>query len=463
MQRTFALLVVVSLGAFGCGSNGGGKSDGAAGAGGGAGATAGAGDTSDAAPASDGAAGAHADAADAPVDMTSDAPVDMTSDAPVDMTSDAPVDMTVDAPVDMTSDAPVDMTVDAPSEVRSEGGADVVAEVGGDGGTAFQSFCSAVRGVLVARAQTCIGYGPVAAQKIVNTDPCAAWGPAITAGTMSFDATNAAACVTALGALACAADGRPAICDDVLTGLVAQGSSPTGSCDMARQLLFFSECSPGTACMRGVTGSPCKGSCIHINAVGDPCTGNDTRITPSGTWTSGFCGPGLTCDGTSHCKAKSVLGGVCVSTDSCAPGLYCNSGTCQAQSTTGACSTGLECLAPARCPPPSTAAQTCKLPPVAGASCASIDDCMPGFFYCGVDSKCHEDGTLGDACACELGMTPCSTAGGARCAVGFCDATTTHTCVRSTTSCIGDADCGTSALCYTPSTASGLTCTPVCI
>jgi hypothetical protein len=67
----------------------------------------------------------------------------------------------------------------------------------------FKILCDAVRGTMIAHLARCDGATHRQAVMLVNFDPCDVWGSAIAEGRMTFDPTNAAACATALGSLAC--------------------------------------------------------------------------------------------------------------------------------------------------------------------------------------------------------------------------------------------------------------------
>ena len=243
---------------------------------------------------------------------------------------------------------------------------------------ALLSFCQSVRGVLVSQLGTCNGNPPVIAQQLENIDPCAAWGTGVAAGTMSFDATNADACVSALQSLACDADALPSICGGVLVGLVQSG----GACNMARQLALFSDCQDGTACLAGA--NACQGTCTARGTLNQPCT-------------SVPCVSGTTCNfATNTCAPKGALNDACGATGIavCGPGLYCTdslgSGTCAAQAATGSCyvaSLQPACAPPAQCNSALSLNGTCGPPPKPG------DPCTVGDYDCGTDLRCAADST----------------------------------------------------------------------
>ncbi len=201
---------------------------------------------------------------------------------------------------------------------QTDGGADALVI-----DPALLSFCQSVHGLLVSHLGTCNGNAPTIAQQLLNIDPCAAWGTGVAAGTMSFDATNADACVSALQSLACDADALPASCSGVLVGAVPAG----GACNLGRQLALFSDCQAGTACLAGA--NACQGTCTVRGTLNQPCT-------------SVPCVAGTTCNvSTNLCVPKGALNDPCGISGIllCGPGLYCTdslgSGTCAAQQTTG--------------------------------------------------------------------------------------------------------------------------------
>ena len=319
---------------------------------------------------------------------------------------------------------------------------------------ALLSFCQSVRSVLVSHLGTCNGSAPVIAQQLQNVDPCAAWGTGVAAGTMSFDATNADACVSALQSIACDADALPAICSGVLVGLVQSG----GACNLARQLALFSDCQEGTACLAGA--NACQGTCTPRGPLDQPCT-------------SVPCVAGTTCDfATNTCAPKGALNDACGAAGIavCGPGLYCSdslgSGTCAAQQATGSCyvaSLQPACAPPAQCNAPLSLNGTCGPPPKPG------DPCTVGDYACGTDLRCGADGT----CQADSSFgQPCLVNGDGEellCIAGSCDTTNpsaglgTGTCkaIPAGGYCALDADCGPNALCA-PGGAYGLICTAPC-
>jgi hypothetical protein len=197
---------------------------------------------------------------------------------------------------------------------------------------------------------------------IDNPSPEAAYK----AGKLAYDAALARDCIDAWGALSCDATQQPpgalAVCDDVITGTLAQGET----CAFDRE-------------------------CVSDNCVAPSC---------SMACCPGTCGPEL---------ARPGVGDACTSL--CVDGAFCNaSGTCQALLPRGAacsdevCTYGLYCegLTP-------TTTGTCTPFPHLGDACESY--CAEVNAVC-LGGRCVAVGVLGDTCTSDAqcsGFYTCTT------------------------------------------------------
>jgi len=313
----------------------------------------------------------------------------------------------------------------------------------------FAAFCGQVRTVVASTFARCNGLAPEIAQKFVNIDPCAAWGPSVASGRMSFDfAADAAACISALQALPCDEEQGPAICDRVLWGRQTAGQD----CSLVAQIQRFSECEAGSLCVP--TPGSCKGTCVQGALLTKACGAAQP------------CVQGETCSlATSTCTTKGGSGDECgiYSILACEQGLHCSDlfgGTCVPHLQAGATCTGqpLECAPPSVCDRGLSLTGTCKVPPKPGDPCV-IDEfqCGIGLSYCGADSKCHALAGLGDPCVNSDGE-------GTYCMIGTCDtAAASPVCkpVAAGSQCFSTADCGPGALCV-PGVYSNV-CSPACL
>jgi hypothetical protein len=344
---------------------------------------------------------------------------------------------------------------DDASTTVPEAGRDAYVSDGPSSAAAFQSFCAAVRSSIVARNERCQGFTPAQAAAFVIVDPCGAWGGALDQGYMSFDATNADACATALGALSCAADIPPAACDGVLTGLVANYtglSGPYAGCSPATQLTLggptspataslFTECMPGSFCNAHDLGPPFV--CLPLPKLGEVCVAGVNQ--PPLNHLQGRCATGV-CDHTGHCAMPKAAGDSCTSAEDCARDLYCASdSTCAATHATGSCASSTECIRPATCNNGS-----CSVRPHGGccassSDCAINEDCPPG------GGNCFPVPVIGQACG--------STMPG--CLTGICNGTT-KVCqpINPGSNCPSDLWCGPDAICVSVAGSSTI-CEPV--
>jgi hypothetical protein len=312
---------------------------------------------------------------------------------------------------------------------------------------------------MLSRLVRCQGLTPHQAVMMMTVDPCDAWGGALNGGTMTFAATNADACVSALQALSCDVTDRPTICDGVLTGTVPSDYmgplNPFSKCQISRQLpltglvpayssILFSECGPGMFCspvqdgVGAIFGLACLGACGPIPGAGGACD----------VWTP--CDRGLVCNmgpscstinnnlvGCGRCAPPQTLNGDCTMSI-CGTGLYCDGSTCQPQHATGPCPHGqAECATGSLCVPGTPDA--CVPRPVGalpdGSCCdpTRTDQCIGA---CGSDRLCHEVPGLGEPC----GPVPCL--------IGVCDFGT-HVCKATAAggACVNSASCGPNGMC----------------
>ena len=269
---------------------------------------------------------------------------------------------------------------------------------------------------------------------------------------MSFDSTNASACITTLQSLGCGAHSRPTICDGVLKGLITQTYTGLGGaappCNMAREFglarvgavgmlppdqALFSECGSGLFCSNTIPlqaqGSICTGFCLAYAGVGASCTNTPCSGT-SCTSMNIPCAPGLTCSQTGQCVATPAA---------------------QACTTTGDCGTGSYCATGSACEPLGN--QACVAPLQPNMCCAPGPNTCGSSGYCASDASCHLLPLLGQACSLGKGTTAGTAGYEALCVSGECD-TTTGRCVQAVpgASCtlnaaLANAACGPNALC----------------
>jgi hypothetical protein len=291
-------------------------------------------------------------------------------------------------------------------------------------------FCARVHAARIAAEATCSSMAPSAAAAEVNVDTCAAWTGAAAIGTVVYDPTNADACAAALEAQPCISNLPPASCAGVLRGTVQPGAT----CNLARQISWFSECAGDAKCVAGAAGS-CQGTCVVRAAEGQSCSNSRVDERP--------CVFGDACDtSASVCAPLPGQGAACGATGlfPCSEGLYCtdiaSGGTCQPQHASGACTGGNGCTPPALC---GTNSGTCDLPPAPGTPCSAGGGACGEFMYCGSDGACHPFSPIGESC----GAT-----GPPYCAAGLClNGVCTAIAAGAACPTANPADCGPNALC----------------
>ena len=315
----------------------------------------------------------------------------------------------------------------------------------GGSGSDYVTVCNSFISKQLSLYETCLHTNPDFISSYLNSPNfCANAQKEIAAGLISYNATQGAACASAVQALTCAdldslTDSAPAACNAALTGTVATGGS----------------CYSGTDCANGFctsdhSGGACPGTCQTFAGLGADCTDKD-------------CAVGQTCEYsgmTPTCMTESAVGGPCP----CKSGLWCDSsGTspvCKAKLAVGvSCSTGDgSCVSSAKC---TGTSPTCQSYLGAGATCTAgtspLDSLCGAGYLCDGSSKCVAYPKLGQACSatvpvcisayCDLAASSptCRAllADGASCTFGYqcaslscntstmeCDASTVSTCVH---------------------------------
>jgi len=281
----------------------------------------------------------------------------------------------------------------------------------------FQAFCDGVRASMIARWQRCNNVSRRDAVTLVSHDPCEVWDLELSAGRMTFAATNAAECVTALQSLSCASTARPAICDGVLTGLVPYDYRGLGStytrCTIKSQFdvngqvntvpvnFLFSDCVPGNFCTTGIgtgiAGQGCSGACVPLGAEGGVCDAWKPCLPGLVCNTASPCGPGP-----QYCCAQPQAGTGDCRQLACGDGLYCDGSVCKPKHLTGACSNPDECLPPAVCATNPGGGKTCVSDANACQNGAGLGDPCPAASICSF-GLCNPD-----AGVCEVDPSYCS-------------------------------------------------------
>jgi len=241
---------------------------------------------------------------------------------------------------------------------------------------------------------------------------------AIDMGRMTYDASQARACIDSIAGEGCAAvsSRTTAACDNLFIGYVAAG----GACAIDE------ECSGDSYCN---TNSACPGTCQARGGSGASCTANAA------------CQSGLVC-ASGACAAPGGAGAPC-QTDgvvTCGGGLICigsfdpGPGTCRTTASVLAAASGAECDI--------TRAQLCMnglacttmgsatvcapdgIAPGAACHAAFPDACQSGYYCSGtgmgdIDGSCAALPTAGMPCAAVF-LGPITCAQGATCERGMC-------------------------------------------
>jgi hypothetical protein len=268
---------------------------------------------------------------------------------------------------------------------------------------------------------------------------------AIAMGTLTYDGTQAQACVDAVNALGCAATTtrRPGACAQLFVGHVALG----GACAMDEECMGDAYCSLTTACPGTCQARAASGAtCTNDNGCqsGLRCGGTGTArscVTPAGDGaacqgtTGNDCGGGFICVG-----GSATMAGMChtvASVFAAASGAACNPVNGQL------CQPGLSCVVT------SGSNITCMAGGTAnGMPChASLpDQCVTGSYCSGTNVTA---GMFAGTCAPlpTAGMPCANVTFGQRCADGnACDGAVCAAVVDNGGTCTTNADCS-SGLC----------------
>ncbi len=270
----------------------------------------------------------------------------------------------------------------------------------GGGGTTITALCQTSLSSFRNLYTTCLHANPDFVNALFTDGflSCNTTSKEVTSGRVVYNASQGAACASALASLTCAQFGSsltPAACATVLTGTVQTG----GTC------YEDDDCAAGTC---SATAKACPGTCQPLAQLAQSCA----SLTCAGT---------LTCSASQVCVAPSAVNGACP----CQDGLWCDSssaspGTCKAPQTSGACNATNDgqCALGTTCA--GTASPTC-MPLVGLQGDCSADASLCGFGYtCDVAShRCVGFPKVGEACGATNPV----------CIGGFCDLAGTQKCV----------------------------------
>jgi hypothetical protein len=283
----------------------------------------------------------------------------------------------------------------------------------GEGSMSLASLCTSALAAEAKVDSMCFG-GPLASWQstLEAGNPCGVIEGAVNAGTLKFNANEAAECLTAIAGASCTAtsssDGNFSACGMAFVGTVPAG----GTCNLDL------ECSGDSFCSGlGGAKAACTGTCKARVGKGDPCVAGDECVDgyvcdktdgglacepPATTAKSGeacgysattktvtACSPGLACNvKTLQCQTPVAEGSACVAgQQECAPFTYCDPTTKKCTGDPGAgghCGAELDedpiaCLAPSYCKVTSMMstyfAGTCAAPEAAGSACQVGSDC----------------------------------------------------------------------------------------
>jgi len=292
-----------------------------------------------------------------------------------------------------------------------------------DGGSTspVAAYCTKYLAAEATAAAQCFG-GTEAdwATQVEGATSCPELAAAVTAGRVTYSATDGAACLQALANISCATvttpSSEPAACTSTFKGTVAAG----GACDSSL------DCGTGSFCsgLGGSAGS-CTGTCTADLTAGTSCSASD--VCTSGT---ACTGSPTTC---TTIPAPVGSGQTCLydsgsmsSAPACQLGLACDltTFTCVTPVAPGdPCPTGHGICAPfTYCDPTS---KTCKPDPTTGGKCgaAAGEDVIP----CIGQNYCKGSGTTATAGTCTAlgaGNAACEASllagAGAQCASGSC-------------------------------------------
>lgn len=287
----------------------------------------------------------------------------------------------------------------------------------------FSTFCPAVLQARATYLNKCQG-GPVSVWEALDnpTTTCAEVQAAITAGRMTYTATGAQPCLSAIAAIPCSAEAPDfSACASALTGTVATGGSCNSSYDCktagnycsvapgtcggtcAAPIAAGATCTAGQVCAAGYT---CTGTCTAVPVgatLGQPCGYNiDAGVNVA-------CANLLACDLTTGTCANILRqgNGCPVGHGICENYTYCNpnNGQCTVYPSDAGSFCGIAgtedyvgCLPPTYCSPGPMGFGSCTPQFDAGAPCTASNQCLgyPGAFC---------TGSIADAGACVPACT----------------------------------------------------------
>ena len=282
---------------------------------------------------------------------------------------------------------------------------------GGTNTSTPSAYVTAADTIQSTLAQTCFGYPPGFFAANFNFPMGQQYQVIIDSGKASFNATAAAACISAQQTAGCWQAALPGTtCTGVFTGSVTvggtcmssaecvsgsyctQNSAPgycvSGTCQpfaLPGQACNPGRCAPGLGCSSGVCATVqyvglgqacdnvatiCKqgyrcdaGLCVAPLAAGDSCS-------------AGVCDYGLGCAPNNTCQSYVGLGGSCDASHPCGDAMTCTGGTCALDyAQLGASCASLRCLPGNVCDPATT---TCVPVLGAGAPCTFNTACWSG-------------------------------------------------------------------------------------
>jgi hypothetical protein len=251
-------------------------------------------------------------------------------------------------------------------------------------------FCQNLFDAEVAKFLACYHANPDYRLYFAGFDFCATLTKEVSSGRVSYDGTQAAACLSEFQGLTCIdmASGATllsAACSALLTPHV----QPGGSC------YEDADCVAGSC---SETVAVCPGSCESYLQLGDAC---------GAPGTTAECAPQLVCDA-AFCKQLAIAGGECP----CTAGLWCDTadnsvhlaGTCKPQQTEGGACTafGDQCVVGYWCVGASTTAGTpgtCRALVGLGGDCTESDFVCGLGYYCDPTKKCAPYPGLGGDCS----------------------------------------------------------------
>lgn len=240
------------------------------------------------------------------------------------------------------------------------------------------------------------------------------------AGSLAFDAAQAAACLQAWPKASCAdlIRSRPAACDKVIVGTLATGAA----CDENRFCASGRCKSPASkqGCGTCADPSPVGAACDPLgNDCGDDLVCRDSTCVQPGTVAAGKacevpndCAAGLFCGADDTCQPFGDVGAACQNAHQCKPGLGCRFGTdklgkCGAAGGAGEACVKIdfgvekgyfgECKPGLVCSPGKTGAQ-CKPMRKYGEPCENIGECGAFVAQC-LGGTCKPLPALGETCA----------------------------------------------------------------